>query len=66
MIKESGIDILQTTTTRVTLSKGLLSIFDKNGSSFIIHTNEDSYCSEGVVKGCAGGSRGACSMIYPL
>jgi len=65
-IDGNGIGVLQTTTSRVTLSAGPLSIFDENGSAFIIHTNEDSYCPEGVVKGCAGGSRDACGIIYPL
>ncbi|NOR81124.1 MAG: hypothetical protein GQ529_09895 [Methyloprofundus sp.] len=65
-IDANGIGVLQTTTSRVTLSAGPLSIFDENGSAFIIHTNEDSYCPEGVVKGCAGGSRDACGIIYPL
>jgi Cu-Zn family superoxide dismutase len=58
--------VLQTTTSRVTLSAGPISIFDENGSAFIIHTNEDSYCPEGVTKGCAGGSRDACGIIHPL
>jgi len=66
VINENGIGILQTTTSRVTLSESPLSIFDENGSAFIIHTNEDSYCPEGVVAGCAGGSRDACGIIYPL
>lgn len=65
-IDKNGIGILQTTTSRITLSAGPLSIFDENGSAFIIHTNEDSYCPEGVVKGCAGGSRKACGIIHPL
>jgi Cu-Zn family superoxide dismutase len=65
-IDENGIGVLQTTTNRVTLSAGPISIFDENGSAFIIHTNEDSYCPEGVVKGCAGGSRDACGIIAPL
>lgn len=65
-IKENGIGVLQTATTRITLSKGPLSVFDENGSAFIIHTNEDSYCPDGEVKGCAGGSRDACGIIYPL
>jgi len=65
-IDENGIGVLQTTTSRVTLSPSPLSIFDENGSAFIIHTGEDSYCPEGVEKGCAGGSRDACGIIYPL
>jgi Cu-Zn family superoxide dismutase len=65
-IKKNGMGVLQTTTSRVTLSAGPISIFDENGSAFIIHTNEDSYCPEGVTKGCAGGSRDACGIIHPL
>lgn len=62
---ENGVGVMQTTTNRVTLSEGRLSIFDKDGASFIIHTNEDQYCDhEGELsKGCAGGSRDACGII---
>jgi Cu-Zn family superoxide dismutase len=62
---EKGVGVMQTTTNRVTLSEGRLSIFDKDGASFIIHTNEDQYCDlEGELsKGCAGGSRDACGII---
>ncbi len=62
---ENGVGVMQTTTNRVTLSDGRLSIFDKDGASFIIHTNEDQYCDqEGELsKGCAGGSRDACGII---
>lgn len=65
-IDKQGRGVLQTTTNRITLSAGPLSLFDDNGSAFIIHTNEDSYCPEGVVQGCAGGSRDACGIISPL
>ena len=54
---------LMTLTTRVTLSDGPLSLFDEDGSAFIIHTNPDSYCPGGEVAGCAGGSRAACGVI---
>lgn len=60
---KNGKGEMETTTSRITLSPGPLSIFDQNGSAFIIHTNMDSYCPEGVVKGCAGGSRDACGII---
>ena len=62
---ENGLGVMQTTTNRVTLSSGRLSIFDKDGASFIIHTNEDQYCDleEELNKGCAGGSRDACGII---
>jgi Cu-Zn family superoxide dismutase len=61
----NGVGVMQTTTNRVTLSDGRLSIFDQDGASFIIHTNEDQYCDqEGELsKGCAGGSRDACGII---
>ena len=55
--------LMKTRTSRVTLSDGPLSIFDADGSSFIIHTNPDSYCEGGEVAGCAGGSRAACGII---
>ena len=53
------------TTNRVTLSPGRLTLFDADGSSFIIHTNEDTYCDQesDLKKGCAGGSRDACGII---
>lgn len=58
-----GAGNLQTVTTRITLSDGPLSVFDKDGSAFIIHDNEDAYCPDGEVAGCAGGSRFACGTI---
>ena len=54
---------LSTTTTRVTLSPGPLSLFDANGSAFIVHVNPDTYCPNGNVAGCAGGGRAACGII---
>ncbi|MGI9302360.1 MAG: superoxide dismutase family protein [Gammaproteobacteria bacterium] len=57
---------LDTITTRVTLSPGPLSLFDDDGSAFIIHVNPDSYCPEGEVAGCAGGARAACGIIEPV
>lgn len=59
----NGFAVLHTTTSRVTLSPGVLSLFDDDGSAFIVHTNEDTYCPDGVVAGCAGGSRDACGII---
>jgi Cu-Zn family superoxide dismutase len=55
--------IMKTTTSRITLSAGPLSVFDKDGSSVIIHTDPDTYCPEGEIKGCAGGARAACGVI---
>lgn len=64
-VDASGTGVLKAKTTRVTLSKGPLSIFDKDGSSFIIHVNEDTFCPEGEAAGCAGGGRAACGIIEP-
>ena len=55
--------IMTTQTSRVTLTDGPLSLFDADGSSFIIHDNEDTYCPGGEMAGCAGGSRAACGII---
>lgn len=60
-----GLGMLRTTTTRVTLSPGPLSLFDTNGSALIIHVGSDSYCPDGAVAGCAGGARAACAVIEP-
>ena len=64
----NGVGTMHTTTNRVTLSDGRLSIFDEDGSSFIIHTDEDLYCDQDdeLNKGCAGGSRDACGIIEPI
>lgn len=62
---KNGKGSMTTTTNRISLSPGRLSIFDEDGSSFIIHTNEDTYCDQesDLKKGCAGGSRDACGII---
>lgn len=61
----NGTGYMTHTTNRITLSPGRLSILDADGSSFIIHTNEDTYCDEesDLKKGCAGGARDACGII---
>ena len=62
---KDGVGTMKHTTNRVTLSPGRLSIFDENGSSFIVHTAQDTYCDEesDLKKGCAGGARDACGII---
>jgi len=60
---KNGRGVLRTTTSRVTLSPGPLSLFDADGSAFIIHVNPDTYCPNGEVAGCAGGARAACGVI---
>jgi Cu-Zn family superoxide dismutase len=63
VVNSRGFGALYTTTSRVTLSGGPLSILDADGSAFIIHVNPDTYCPDGVVMGCAGGARAACGVI---
>jgi Cu-Zn family superoxide dismutase len=58
-----GYGEMRTTTTRVTLSDGPTSIFDEDGSAFIIHINSDTFCPNGEEAGCAGGGRLACGII---
>lgn len=60
---KNGQGTLRTVTNRVTLSPGPLSVFDEDGSAFIIHVDKDTYCPEGEVAGCAGGARAACGVI---
>ena len=61
--KKNGNATLNTRTTRVTLSPGPLSLFDTDGSAFIIHVDPDTYCPNGAQAGCAGGARVACGVI---
>ena len=62
---KNGRGKLMTETTRVTLSPGLLSLDDFDGSAFIIHINPDTYCPghPNPDAGCAGGGRAACGII---
>ena len=64
---ENGVGMMQTATNRFTLSPGRLSLFDDDGSAFIIHTEADSYCDheDELNPGCAGGARDACGIIKP-
>ena len=62
-VRKNLVGRLKTVTTRITLSSGPLSVFDEDGSAFIIHDSEDTFCPDGEVAGCAGGSRAACGVI---
>ena len=50
-------------TSRVTLTPGLTSLFDKDGSAFIIHGLEDKYLPDPPTKDAPGGPRIACGVI---
>ena len=54
---------LYTVTSRVTLSEGLNTIHDMDGSAFIIHELEDKYLPDPPTKDGPGGPRIACGVI---
>ena len=54
---------LYTITSRVTLSEGLNTLFDKDGSAFIIHELDDKYLPDPSTKDAPGGLRIACGVI---
>lgn len=54
---------LYTITSRVTLSDGLNTLFDKDGSAFIIHELQDKYMPDPPTKDAPGGPRIACGVI---
>ena len=58
-----GVGTMVAVTNRVTLSPGPLSVFDADGSAFIIHVAPDTYCPGGEIAGCAGGARAACGIV---
>ena len=64
-INKLGFGVLKVKTTRFTLTEGPISVLDDDGSAFIIHTLEDTYCPDGAVAACAGGTREACAVIVP-
>lgn len=63
-VDEQGQGLLEVATSRITLSDGPLSLFDEDGSAFIVHVGADSYCKDGEEAGCAGGARAACGIIH--
>jgi superoxide dismutase, Cu-Zn family len=54
---------LYTVTSRITLSDGLNSVFDKDGSAFIVHEYSDKYLPDPPNKDAPGGPRIACGVI---
>jgi superoxide dismutase, Cu-Zn family len=63
MVDENRKGSLYTVTSRVTLSPGLTTLFDKDGSAFIIHGLEDQYLPDPPTKDAPGGPRIACGVI---
>jgi Cu-Zn family superoxide dismutase len=62
-IGANGRGVLRTTSSRFTVSQGVLSVLDANGSALMIHALTDTYCPNGPVMNCAGGPRVACGVI---
>lgn len=63
LVKDDRSGSLYTITSRVTLSPGLTSVFDADGSAFIIHEFEDRYLPDPPTKDAPGGPRIACGVI---
>jgi Cu-Zn family superoxide dismutase len=64
LIDEKGAGLLEALTSRVTLSPGPLSILEApEGTSIMIHANEDPYKGGEHGSGVSGGPRIACGII---
>ncbi len=63
LVKENREGSLYVITSRVTLSEGLTTLFDNDGSAFIIHGMEDRYLPDPPTKDAPGGPRIACGVI---
>lgn len=64
IIDASGNGVLETITTRVTLSDGPVSILQpKEGTSLMVHANEDPHTPGETGSGHSGGPRLACGKI---
>jgi Cu/Zn superoxide dismutase len=59
----SGKATLKAVTTRVTLSAGLLSVFDGDGTAIIVHGNPDQGVTGEAKSGVSGGPRVACGVV---
>lgn len=67
VINDQGEGVMEAVTTRVTLSKGPVSILDKvsapEGTSLMVHANVDPYAPGETGSGYSGGPRLACGTI---
>ncbi|MBU2632699.1 superoxide dismutase family protein [Patescibacteria group bacterium] len=65
-VDKSGEGQMETFTTRFTLSKGPLCIFQNGGTSIMIHAHKDSYHGGEHGSGASGGPRAACGVIREI
>jgi len=64
IVDDKGEGVLETITTRVTLSDGPVSVLQPaEGTSLMVHANEDPYTSGETGSGHSGGPRLACGRI---
>lgn len=63
MVDENRKGSLYTISSRVTISPGLTTLFDQDGSAFIIHGLDDKYLPDPPAKDAPGGPRIACGVI---
>jgi len=63
VVDENGKGTLNAITSRVTLTPGLTTLFDADGSAFIIHEFEDKFLPDPPTKDAPGGPRIACGVI---
>jgi Cu-Zn family superoxide dismutase len=61
VVNTAGIGRLEASTDRVTLTGGPATLFDANGSAFIIHANEDDQLTDATNGGSGG--RIACAVV---
>ena len=61
VVNEDGVGHLDASTDRVTLSEGAATLFDADGSAFIIHANPDDQVTD--VGNGGSGARIACAVI---
>lgn len=62
-VDQNRVGTMYVVTSRVTLSPGLNTLFDNDGSAFIIHEYEDKYLPDPPTKDAPGGPRIACGVI---
>ncbi|MDP1679645.1 MAG: superoxide dismutase family protein [Candidatus Nitrotoga sp.] len=63
VVDENRNGTLYAITSRVTLTPGLTTLFDADGSAFIIHGLEDKFLPDPPTKDAPGGPRIACGVI---